>query len=99
MKISATFGKLSLMVFLGTSFLQAGFYWALTILIAQKYPDQTLGIYSYILAIITPLFVMSSLQLRTYLITSKETELEGRLKWLRLAVPLIIFGLGLIFIL
>ena len=99
MKLSAPLGKLSLLVFLGSSFLQAGFYWALTIFIARNYSGQVLGNYSYILAIITPLFVLSSLQLRTFLITSKERDLEARLKWLRLIVPIASFTFGLLFIL
>jgi O-antigen/teichoic acid export membrane protein len=98
MIVSAKPGKLSLLLFLGSSFLQAGFYWALTIFISRHYPSESLGSYSYILALITPLFVLGSLQTRSYLLTQKSDPTLGELKWLRLLFPSLLFIVGFLYV-
>lgn len=90
--------KLSFLLFLGSSFLQAGFYWGLTIFISRNFSSQELGSYSYLLAFITPLFVLSSLQARSFLLTNETYSLAGELKWLRILFPTLLFLAGLFFV-
>lgn len=90
--------RLSFLLFLGSSFLQAGFYWGLTIFISRNFSAQELGNYSYLLAFITPLFVLGSLQARSFLLTNESHFLAGELKWLRVLFPTLLFISGLAFV-
>lgn len=90
--------KLSFLLFLGSSFLQAGFYWGLTIFISRNFSALELGSYSYLLAFITPLFVLGSLQARSFLLTNETHLLAGELKWLRISFPTFLFISGLAFV-
>ncbi|MFP5387115.1 MAG: lipopolysaccharide biosynthesis protein [Bacteriovoracia bacterium] len=81
--ISLTSRKLSVLLFLIASFMQSGFYWFLTILISRKFGIEALGSFSYALAIVSPLTILGSLQLKSYFLTKGEGEIKGQIKWLR----------------
>ncbi|MFY7992620.1 MAG: lipopolysaccharide biosynthesis protein [Bacteriovoracaceae bacterium] len=55
--------------------------------ISKKYGIKTLGEYSYVLAILTPLTILGSLQLKSYLLTAK-SDIKSQAKWLRLIFPM-----------
>lgn len=86
----------SLYLFLVSSFFQSAFYWFLSIYISKNFGITVLGEYSYALALVTPLTVLASLQLKTYLLTKSRNDLRSQSKWLRLIFPLILFSLSLL---
>jgi O-antigen/teichoic acid export membrane protein len=77
------YSKLNILLFLGSSFLQSAFYWALTIYISKTYGISVLGEYSYALAILSPLTVLGGLQLKSYLLTKTDSDIKRQVKWLR----------------
>ena len=95
-QIKSQYSKLDILMFLGSSFLQSAFYWALTIFISKSYGIRLLGEYSYVLAILTPVIVLGGLQLKSYLLTKAAPDIKGQAKWLRIFFPTVLLTLTLI---
>jgi O-antigen/teichoic acid export membrane protein len=75
--------KLSFLLFMIASFMQSAFYWLLAVVITRTYGVESLGTYSYALAIVTPVSVLGSLQLKSFFLTKRDHHLAGQIKWLR----------------
>lgn len=82
-------------LFVIASFLQAGFYWFLSIFISRTYGINSLGEFSYALAVVTPLTVLAGLQIRSYILTASDRIKQS--KWLRIVFPPIVYIVAILF--
>jgi O-antigen/teichoic acid export membrane protein len=80
---------MSLVFFWISSFFQAALFWLVSIYISKQFGVQSLGEFSYALAIVSPLVILSGLQLRNYCLTQKDIGLFAKAKSIRLVFSLI----------